>query len=587
MALGQAPKDLGPRARWRCILRRVKLEPGSAVGRYRIEAQLGAGGMGAVYQARDSELGRRVAIKVIAREASQDLIERMRREARAASALSHANAATVFDVGEIDGNPYIVMELIEGRPLRALVGDTAASIETKLDLLKQVAAALAAAHDVGLVHRDVKPENVVVRSDGVAKLLDFGIAKVSPAVDPSSPTALETPAQLTRTGTSVGSPAYMSPEQIRGEPIDGRADQFSWGVTAFEVLAGSLPWRGKASVFEIAASILHDDPRPLGEVAPQVPAHVCLAIARALAKDPARRFSDMRELAKALDQATPATVPLSSDSVRALVAAGAEASTSTGGEGREPVGSTAVTSPLSLPVRRPLPWVPIALVLVCLLGGAWLLREQLGGRPESSGASTSTTAQPLASSDAPAGPGTAPTPSSFHAAQASASASANAPPVVRCEDKKAQPCAKDNEPWCDASGKSLTCCVKGLVSTPQGRCVCAPGGVTNDALVTNGCKRAEPEYPPRVQKVVRANFPDLKRCYEAALKQNPKLSGDVSVAFLIAPGGEFYRGSIAGSSTPDPMFQDCLVGIFTKLRADPPPDGHMIITYPLAFTPGE
>jgi outer membrane biosynthesis protein TonB len=293
----------------------------------------------------------------------------------------------------------------------------------------------------------------------------------------------------------------------------------------------------------------------------------------------------MRELAKALDLATSATVPLSTDSVRALVAAGGEASASTTGDQRESGGSTAVTSPMSLPVRRPLPWLLIALALGCMLGGAWILREQLGGHPESSRANASASAELPASTDLTTIPAATATQADLQSP--SASATPSAPPVVLCEDKKAQPCAKDNEPWCDVSGKPLTCCVKGLVSTPQGRCVCAPGGVTNEALVTNGCKHAEPEYPPQVQTAIRAKFPDLRRCYEAALKQNPKLSGNVSIAFLIAPGGEFYRATIVGSSTPDPTFQDCLVGIFTKLRADPPPDGHMSVTYPLAFTPGE
>lgn len=357
----------------------------------------------------------------------------------------------------------------------------------------------------------------------------------------------------------------MAPEQIRNEPVDGRADQFSWGVTAFELLAGSLPWRKTSSVFEIAANILHDEPRSLGAVAPEVPAHVCRAIARCLAKDPAQRFADMRELAEALDAATPPTLPLSSDG--ASSERGASRTT-------PPVDATPPSTQ-----RRPLAWLIVPVALGSLLVGGWVWRDELGGRRETAGSSASTPTAPLASVDVTTPPG------GGSNEAASASTARHETRVVPCEDKAAQACAKDNEPWCDASGKPLTCCVKGLVSTPQGRCVCAPGGVTNDALVTNGCARAEPQYAQRVQEVIRANFAELTGCYEVALKKNAKLSGDVSVTFRVAPGGEVYGASIAGSSAPDPLFQDCLIRTFERLRTPPPPDGTLKLTYPLAFSP--
>jgi serine/threonine-protein kinase len=274
------------------------MDIGDQFERYTITGVIGAGGMGRVFRAHDPKLGRDVAIKVLLPgEAGADAKARMLREARAAAALSHPNAVAIYDVGETDStDPYIVMELVVGRSLRELVSDDDVLLSEKLHWLEEIAAALGAAHDRGIVHRDVKPDNVLVRADGAAKVLDFGIARrAASALDPSAPTEAGLPT-LTEAGVQVGTPLYMAPEQIRGDAVDGRADQFAWAVVAYELCTGKLPWRTDRGALGATASILTDSPAPMADV----PAALEATIRRALSKDPADRFPSMRELLVAL-----------------------------------------------------------------------------------------------------------------------------------------------------------------------------------------------------------------------------------------------------------------------------------------------
>ncbi len=281
------------------------LKPGDTFERYTIEAPLGQGGMGCVYRAHDARLGRRVALKVISDgQADANANARLLREARAAAALDHPNAVSIFDVGEYEGTPFIVMELVSGRTLRGAVGDAAVPAATCVAELADVARALAVAHKRGLVHRDIKPENVMVREDGVVKVLDFGIARrQGGSIDPHGET--ETPAlpTLTIKGVKLGTPFYMAPEQIRGDALDGRTDQFAWGVVAYELLAGRLPWRGSGDAMAVMASVLTDrvDRAPLDQAA--VPRAIQDVILRALEKRPEDRFPSMDDVAQALDAA--------------------------------------------------------------------------------------------------------------------------------------------------------------------------------------------------------------------------------------------------------------------------------------------
>ncbi|MEI9950000.1 MAG: protein kinase [Pseudomonadota bacterium] len=291
----------------------LMLERGVKFERYTIEAPLGQGGMGHVYRAQDGRLGRRVALKVISeRLASPEASARLVREARAAAALDHPNVVAVFDVGEHEGVPFIVMELVDGRTLRETMGDSGearAPLAARVGWLADAGRALAAAHRKGLVHRDVKPENVMIRSDGVVKVLDFGIARRD-SVDSAAPAqALPT---LTLEGVKLGTPLYMAPEQIRGDPLDGRADQFSWGVVAYEILAGRLPWRG-VDALAAMASVLTD---PVGRDAldaASVPRAVQDVVLRALSRRPEDRFASMDDAVRALEAAArgdePAGVP--------------------------------------------------------------------------------------------------------------------------------------------------------------------------------------------------------------------------------------------------------------------------------------
>jgi eukaryotic-like serine/threonine-protein kinase len=285
------------------------LKPGDMFDRYTIEALLGQGGMGCVYRAHDPRLGRRVALKVISDsqrdgQADAGANARLLREARAAAALDHPNAVSIFDVGEHEGTPFIVMELVLGRTLRGAAGDASVPAATCVAELVDVARALAVAHKRGLVHRDIKPENVMVREDGVVKVLDFGIARrQGGSIDAHGGT--ETPAlpTLTIEGIKLGTPCYMAPEQIRGDALDGRTDQFAWGVVAYELLSGRLPWRGSSDAMAVMASVLTDrvDRAPLDRAA--VPRSIQDVILRALEKRPEDRFASMDDVAQALDGA--------------------------------------------------------------------------------------------------------------------------------------------------------------------------------------------------------------------------------------------------------------------------------------------
>lgn len=276
------------------------LGPGDRIDRYTIEASIGEGGMGRVYRAYDERLDRRVAVKIVAAEAAagdSEAKKRLLREARAASKLDHPNVVSVFDVGETPDGPYIVMELLPGPSLRELIDADTISLRDRVRILRDTANALAAAHEAGVVHRDVKPENVIVRPDGRVKVLDFGIARAVPR-DPQS-TASTGPnlATLTQDGTKLGTPRYMAPEQIKGGLVDGRSDQFSWAVTAFELLEGKPPFRGPDAM-AVMAAVLTDAAPPM-ERAPEPLAAI---VQRALLKDPARRYPSMRELHAALEE---------------------------------------------------------------------------------------------------------------------------------------------------------------------------------------------------------------------------------------------------------------------------------------------
>ncbi len=283
------------------------LKPGDTFERYTIDAAIGQGGMGCVYRAHDSRLDRRVALKVISEGVSRsggDADARLLREARSAAALDHPNAVSIFDVGSLDGAPYIVMELVSGRTLREVLGDATIPVATRAGWLGDVARALAAAHRKGLIHRDIKPENVMVRDDGVIKVLDFGIARrVAGQVDPSAPTQAPAQPTLTKEGIKVGTPIYMAPEQIRGDALDGRADQFAWGVLAYELLTGAPPWRGGGEPLAVVASILTDELPRVALANAGVPPGVEMVVRRALEKRPEDRFASMDELARALDGA--------------------------------------------------------------------------------------------------------------------------------------------------------------------------------------------------------------------------------------------------------------------------------------------
>jgi serine/threonine protein kinase/tetratricopeptide (TPR) repeat protein len=280
-----------------------RLGSGARLGRYTITATLGRGGMGTVYRATDSSLGRDVALKVLPPEvaADPDRLDRFRREARALAALNHPHIVTIYSVEQEGDVHFLTMELVPGQALDQVIAGQPVPIEKARQVAKAIADALAAAHDKGIIHRDLKPANIVLSESGQAKVLDFGLSKISataPATSGMSATHLGT-----AIGYVLGTPAYMSPEQVSGSDVDERSDIFSLGVLLYEMVSGVRPFGGPSPA-QLASSILRDRPTPVADLRPTTPADLSRVIARCLEKSPAARFASMTELRRALDADT-------------------------------------------------------------------------------------------------------------------------------------------------------------------------------------------------------------------------------------------------------------------------------------------
>jgi serine/threonine protein kinase/beta-lactam-binding protein with PASTA domain len=358
-------------------------------GRYRIVRKLGAGGMADVYLAEDQELGRRVAIKILNdRHAADDqFIERFRREAKNAAGLSHPNIVSIYDRGKAEGTYYIAMEFLDGRSLKEMiVGRGPAPVKTAIDYARQILAAIGFAHRNGIVHRDIKPHNVLVSPEGRLKVTDFGIARSGAS-------------QMTEVGSIIGTAQYLSPEQARGSPVDQTSDLYSVGVVLYEMLTGQVPFTGDTPL-EIAMKHLSAVPKPPSELRPDAPHDLDLIVLRALAKSPEERYQTAEEFDRDLSQVAEG-LPVASETADAATAV-------LSGSGILAAAPTAIVSPTTPPPttptrpappgrtppagyygyegpprrRRPVwPWILSLLLLAAAGGAAWFaytkIQEQL------------------------------------------------------------------------------------------------------------------------------------------------------------------------------------------------------------------
>jgi len=372
------------------------------LGRFEIDSEIGRGAMGIVYRGRDIKINRVVAIKTISvfdqdADEAQEFRERFFLEAQAAGGLSHPGIVTIFDVGEEPGSkiPYIVMEYVSGRPLSRILSITEnrkLPLGAALQLVQEIAEALHYAHGCGVIHRDIKPANILVTREGHAKIADFGIAKISDS-------------QMTLPGRTLGSPAYMAPEQLTGTQADARSDLFSLGVILYTVLTGHRPFQGKSAT-AVMSKVAHHDPLPVTVFESDFPPALNRIVLRAIAKDPAQRYQSGEELAADLYQLR-ASQNLLNENAGALAVADVESTIATtiGFPAKSPFGQATETSKAA---DRPVPTQPnfggatyskgtlvvVALVILTTALSSRLLRRQHSAKPVTAGSPLTSSAKP-------------------------------------------------------------------------------------------------------------------------------------------------------------------------------------------------
>ena len=567
---------------------------GALVAHFRIRSELGRGGMGVVYEARDEKLGRTVALKMlpVAPERDDTRAARFLREARAAAAITHPAIATVYEIGESDGRLFIAMECISGKTLRDVISAEALETGQALAIARDIASALSKAHTAGIVHRDLKPENVMLSSDGGVKILDFGIAK-----------ALDDEAQTdghanwtTRDGMILGTPGYMSPEQAAGKKCDQRADVFAFGVLLFEMLTGQTPFSGDTPIEQLA-SVLKDVPTPLPN-STELPEDVRELVNRCLEKAPEKRPRDGAELKEILGRhSAGGRVVLSALSTRvdplARTLSTPDAARTPSAVPRPDLALAAtilepsalatdqavVTAPAAS--TRGLPawfrWVVVALAIILVGGLAW---TRVGDSSQSGESRATATAYPEATRSAPSAR-TAPV--------------SDLPPVWPCEDEMDagfdRECSSGFVAWCDPKGERVGCCAKGLVPTGRdGVCGCPPGGAEADTPAAASCPVADagPRLAAEVlQAKVRARYKDFRACYEMALTKHGRTEGKVAFGLRIAPDGRVFSVCINESPFTDGAARACMLDVWKKMRFPTPSgSGGVTVVYPLTFSPG-